>query len=93
MYSDVVMEKAAGIEPNEGEGIRQKLEHHLSSYKSENNLLSDTDLGEKDWENVIEIFKNIFFNINYKEVQIDWDHDNIGNCLECLTEVGIEEVK
>ena len=32
-------------------------------------------------------------NINYKEVQIDWDHDNIGNCLECLTEVGIEEVK
>ena len=35
MYSDVVMEKAAGIEPTEGEGIRQKLEHHLSSYKSE----------------------------------------------------------
>ena len=58
MYSDVVMEKAAGIEPAEGEGIRQKLEHHLSSYKSENNLVSDTDLGEKDWENVIEIFKN-----------------------------------
>ena len=58
MYSDVVMEKAAGIEPIEGEGIRQKLEHHLSSYKSENNLVSDTDLDEKDWENVIEIFKN-----------------------------------
>ena len=58
MYSDVVMEKATGIEPAEGEGIRQKLEHHLSSYKSENNLVSDTDLGEKDWENVIEIFKN-----------------------------------
>ena len=58
MYSDVVMEKAAGIEPTEGEGIRQKLEHHLSSYKSENNLVSDTDLGEKDWKNVIEIFKN-----------------------------------
>ena len=58
MYSDVVMEKAAGIEPNEGDGIRQKLEHHLSSYKSKNNLVSDTDLGEKDWKNVIEIFKN-----------------------------------
>jgi len=58
MYSDVVMEKAAGIEPNEGDGIRQKLEHHLSSYKSENNLVSDTDLVEKDWKNVIEIFKN-----------------------------------
>ena len=58
MYSDVVMEKAAGIEPTEGEGIRQKLEHHLSSFKSENNLVSDTDLGEKDWKNVIEMFKN-----------------------------------
>ena len=58
MYSDVVMEKAAGIEPTEGEGIRQKLEHHLSSYKSENNFVTDTDLGEKDWENVIEIFKD-----------------------------------
>ena len=34
------MEKAAGIEPSEGEGIRQKLEHHLDSYKSENNLKS-----------------------------------------------------
>ena len=58
MYSDVVMEKAAGIEPSEGEGIRQKLEHHLDSYKSENNLKGDTDLSENDWKNVIKIFKN-----------------------------------
>jgi len=58
MYSDVVMEKAAGIEPSEGEGIRQKLEHHLDSYKSKNNLKGDTDLSENDWKNVIEIFKN-----------------------------------
>ena len=58
MYSDVVMEKAASIEPPEGEGIRQKLEHHLSSYKSKNNLEGDTDLAESDWINVIEIFKN-----------------------------------
>jgi len=57
MYSDVVMEKAAGIEPSEGEGIRQKLEHHLSSYKSEKNLKGDTDLTENDWINIIDIFK------------------------------------
>ncbi|MDC3166186.1 pyruvate, phosphate dikinase [Candidatus Marinimicrobia bacterium] len=57
MYSDVVMEKAAGIDPPEGQGIRQKLEHHLSSYKSEKNLKSDTDLTENDWINVINIFK------------------------------------
>ena len=58
MYSDVVMEKAAGIEPPEGKGIRQKLEHHLSSYKSENNFESDTDLSENDWIIIIDIFKN-----------------------------------
>ena len=57
MYADVVMEKAAGIEPKEGEGIRQKLEHHLSSYKNEHNLKNDTDLSENDWVTVVEIFK------------------------------------
>ena len=57
MYSDVVMEKAAGIEPAEGEGIRHKLEHHLSSYKLENNLQGDTDLQESDWIKIIDIFK------------------------------------
>ena len=57
MYADVVMEKAAGIEPKEGEGIRQKLEHHLSSYKNQHSLKNDTDLSENDWGSVIEIFK------------------------------------
>tara|TARA_B100001094_G_scaffold49148_1_gene44565 strand:+ start:520 stop:3207 length:2688 start_codon:yes stop_codon:yes gene_type:complete len=57
MYSDVVMEKAAGINPPEGEGIRQKLEHHLSSYKSEKNLENDTDLTEDDWIKIIDVFK------------------------------------
>ena len=58
MYSDVVMEKAAGIEPDGDKGIRHKLEHHLSTYKTNNNLENDTDLSENDWKNVIEIFKN-----------------------------------
>ena len=58
MYADVVMEKAAGIEPKEGAGIRQKLEHHLGSYKSKNGLEGDTDLSEEDWKNVIDIFKD-----------------------------------
>ena len=57
MYADVVMEKAAGVEPKEGEGIRQKLEHHLSSYKKGHGLKNDTDLSENDWGSVIEIFK------------------------------------
>ena len=57
MYADVVMEKATGIEPKEGEGIRKKLEHHLSSYKKEYNLKHDTDLSEDDWITVIDTFK------------------------------------
>ena len=58
MYSDVVMEKAAGIEPDGDKGIRHKLENHLSNYKSNNNLENDTDLSENDWKNVIEMFKS-----------------------------------
>ena len=57
MYADVVMEKATGIEPKEGEGIRKKLEHHLSSYKNEYNLKHDTDLSEDAWITVIDTFK------------------------------------
>ncbi|MEC7855189.1 MAG: pyruvate, phosphate dikinase [Candidatus Neomarinimicrobiota bacterium] len=57
MYADVVMEKAAGIEPKEGGGIRKKLEHHLSSYKKEYNLKHDTALSEDDWITVIDTFK------------------------------------
>ena len=34
MYSDVVMEKAAGIEPAEGKGIRQQLEHELEAHEA-----------------------------------------------------------
>ncbi|MHA2323038.1 MAG: PEP/pyruvate-binding domain-containing protein, partial [Candidatus Thorarchaeota archaeon] len=33
MFSDVVMEKAAGIEPDEGQGIRQQLERILERKK------------------------------------------------------------
>ena len=49
MYADVVMEKAAGIEPSDGEGIRQKLENILNTYKKEKGLVADTDLSAEDW--------------------------------------------
>ena len=44
MYSDVVMEKAAGIEPAEGHGIRHQLESILDDYKIEKGYSSDVDL-------------------------------------------------
>ena len=57
MYADVVMEKAGEIEPKEGEGIRQKLEHHLTFYKKKHSLKNDTDLSEDDWIIIINVFK------------------------------------
>jgi len=54
MYSDVVMEKAAGIQPEEGMGIRNQLEHELEKMKeqvgvSEDTELSATALSEQSW--------------------------------------------
>ena len=58
MYADVVMEKAAGIEPPDGEGIRQKLENILDNYKKEKGLAADTDLSADDWITVSDSFKS-----------------------------------
>jgi len=57
MYADVVMEKAAGIEPADGKGIRQKLEAILDAYKEEKSLTNDTDLSADDWISVSDAFK------------------------------------
>ena len=48
MYSDVVMEKAAGIEPEEGKGIRAQLEHELENLKEKRGVTDDTDLSADD---------------------------------------------
>ena len=57
MYSDVVMEKAAGIEPAEGKGVRQHLEKELHKMKEERGAKSDTDLTAEDLKELIEIYK------------------------------------
>ena len=44
MYSDVVMEKAAGIEPEEGKGVRQQLENELDKMKETRGVKNDTEL-------------------------------------------------
>lgn len=58
MYSDVVMEKAAGIEPEEGKGVRQQLEKKLHNMKEARGAKSDTDLTAEDLKNLIEIYKS-----------------------------------
>ncbi|HET6516404.1 MAG TPA: pyruvate, phosphate dikinase [Thermodesulfovibrionales bacterium] len=59
MYSDVVMEKAAGIEPHDGEGIRQKLEHAMERTKKEKGYKSDTDLTVDDLKTLCDEFRVI----------------------------------
>ncbi len=44
MYSDVVMEKAEGIEPADGQGIRQQLDRMMEELKKEKGYASDTDI-------------------------------------------------
>jgi len=55
MYADVVMEKAAGVEPADGVGIRLLLEHEMDNMKRENGIVNDTDLTE---ENLIKLTTN-----------------------------------
>ncbi|MDP2362649.1 MAG: PEP/pyruvate-binding domain-containing protein, partial [Ignavibacteria bacterium] len=57
MYSDVVMEKAAGIEPAEGKGVRQQLEKELHKMKEARGAHADTDLTADDLKELIEIYK------------------------------------
>ncbi|MEO8233708.1 MAG: PEP/pyruvate-binding domain-containing protein, partial [Ignavibacteriota bacterium] len=57
MYSDVVMEKAAGIEPEEGKGVRQQLEKELHNMKEARGAKADTDLTAEDLKELIEIYK------------------------------------
>jgi pyruvate,orthophosphate dikinase len=48
MYSDVVMEKAAGIEPAEDQGIRRQLDRLLDEKKKERGVTQDTALSAED---------------------------------------------
>ena len=57
MYADVVMEKAAGHEPENGIGIRHKLESLIDVHKEKMNYNNDTDLSGKDWKNLSGKFK------------------------------------
>lgn len=57
MYSDVVMEKAEGLEPEEGKGIRVQLDKMLHEVKAKKGYKSDTDLTEEDLVQLCDAFK------------------------------------
>ena len=57
MYADVVMEKAEGMEPADGKGIRKVLDEMLDQYKHSKGFNSDTDLSADDLKFLAEEFK------------------------------------
>jgi len=57
MYSDVVMEKSEGIEPEEGKGIRQQLEKLMDAMKEAKGYQADTDLTADDLKTLCEQYK------------------------------------
>ena len=57
-YADVVMEKAAGVESDNGIGIRHRLESLIEKHKSDNQYVNDTDLSGQDWKLLSDKFKD-----------------------------------
>jgi pyruvate,orthophosphate dikinase len=57
MYSDVVMEKAAGIEPEHDEGIRKQLEKIMGEMKKQKGVSNDTGLNAADLKKLCAMFK------------------------------------
>ena len=57
MYSDVVMEKAEGIEPADGQGIRQQLDRMMQDVKDAKGYTSDTELTAEELRDLAEAFK------------------------------------
>jgi pyruvate,orthophosphate dikinase len=72
MYSDVVMEKAAGIEPkNDEAGIRKQLEKIMAQIKKEKGAQNDTDLSASDLKTLCGLFKKRIKEVLGKEFPDD----------------------
>ncbi len=59
MYADVVMEKAGGLEPAEGKGIRKIMDEVLEEVKKKNGYKIDTDLSVDDLKKLVAEFKGL----------------------------------
>ena len=57
MYADVVMEKAEGIEPADGKGIRKILDDMLDEFKHNKGYKSDTEITADELKQLAEEFK------------------------------------
>lgn len=78
MYADVVMEKAEGIEPVDGKGIRKQLDDILDEYKHSKGYKSDTDLTADDLKFLAEEFKKQVKKVLGKEFPDDSKEQLLG---------------
>ncbi len=67
MYSDVVMEKAAGIEPKDGEGIRKILDGMMAAKKAELKVTDDTQIPAEELQKLCVEFKKTVKKVLGKE--------------------------
>ncbi len=56
MYSDVVIEKAGGMEPAKGKGIRKLMDERLEEVKKERQVSLDTELSADDLKKLVKEF-------------------------------------
>ncbi len=70
MYADVVMEKAAGIEPK-GKGIRKLLDEKLEAIKHEKKYASDTELTVDELKALVKDYKKTVKKVLGKEFPDD----------------------
>ncbi len=63
MYADVVMEKAAGIEPKGGKGIRKVLDEKLEKVKKQQGYKYDTDITVDELKNLVKEFKSTIIKV------------------------------
>ncbi len=67
MYSDVVMEKAAGIEPKDGEGIRKILDGMMEKVKERLGVHDDTEIPAEELKKLCVEFKKTVKKVLGKE--------------------------
>ncbi|MFA5039322.1 MAG: pyruvate, phosphate dikinase [Candidatus Omnitrophota bacterium] len=71
MYSDVVMEKAAGIEPKDEMGIRRQLERLMDTLKKQKGYKNDVDMNVADLKYLCAEFKKKIKDVLGKEFPED----------------------
>ncbi|MCB0660620.1 MAG: pyruvate, phosphate dikinase, partial [Saprospiraceae bacterium] len=74
MYADVVIEKAGGLEPAKGKGIRKLMDEKLEEVKTKKGVHLDTELSADDLKKLVKEFKALTLkHLNQPFPENPWD--------------------